>query len=321
MRLFALGGARHLEAPVASLLGIAADPLEERGFADGEHKSRPMVSVGGGDVFILQGLDGRPGDSVNDRLVRLLFFIAACREDGASRITAVVPYLAYSRKDRKTKARDPVTTRYVARLFEAAGADCVVTIDVHNVAAFQNAFRKRTLHLTAAPLFCKAMEEVAGSSAVTVASPDAGGVKRAQLLKEAYEAATGTQAGFALMEKRRSRGVLSGELFAGDVEGRAVFIVDDMIASGGTMLRAAEACRQHGAISVHALATHLLPGPEARAFLQSPLLDSIVMTDSIAIDPDRPEKVMVLTVAPLVAEAIRRLAANEPLADLEGLAD
>lgn len=320
MRLFALGGARHLEGPVASLLGVAADPLEERSFADGEHKSRPMVPVGGHDVFILQGLDGRAGDSVNDRLVRLLFFIAACREDGASRITAVVPYLAYSRKDRKTKARDPVTTRYVARLFEAAGADCLVTMDVHNVAAFQNAFRSRSVHLTAAPLFCKAMEDIAGAAAVTVASPDAGGVKRAQLLKEAYEAATGAQAGFALMEKRRSRGVVSGELFAGDVEGRVVFIVDDIIASGGTMLRTAETCRQRGAKSVHALATHLLPG-QANAFLQNPLLDSIVVTDSIAVDPDRPENLTVLPVAPLLAEAIRRLGANETLADLEGFAD
>ncbi len=319
MRLFALEGGRQLGARVAAEMGVALDPVEERAFADGEHKSRPMADVRGEDVYVLQGLEAWPGSSVNDRLVRLLFFIAACKEHGAAQVTAIVPYLAYSRKDRQTKARDPVTTRYMAQLFEAVGTDRVVTFDVHNVAAFQNAFRCQSVHLTARALFCAAMRELAGSLPVVVASPDAGGVKRAQLLKEAFEVAGGQSCGLALMEKRRSRGVVSGELFAGDVAGAAVFIVDDMIASGGTMLRAATACRERGAKAVYALATHGLFGEGSHALLESPLFEAIVVTDSVSLPLTLPPRVRVLPVGELIATAIGRLAANQPVSDLEGL--
>ncbi|NRQ12885.1 Ribose-phosphate pyrophosphokinase [Ensifer sesbaniae] len=138
-------------------------------------------------------------------------------------MTAVVPYLAYARKDRQTKARDPVTTRYVAQqLFEAAGTNQVMTLDVHNIAAFQNAFRCRTIHLSAKRLFADVIARKAGDGPVTIFSPDGGGIKRAQLLKEAYERLTGEPAGFGFMEKRRSRGVVSGELFAGEIKDATV---------------------------------------------------------------------------------------------------
>jgi ribose-phosphate pyrophosphokinase len=131
MRLFALGDSRELGGSMAAALGRGLDPHEERDFEDGEHKARPLVGVRGRDVYVLHALGGG-GATPNDRLVKLLFFVGACRGNGADRVTAVVPYLAYSRKDRQSQRRDPVTTRYVAQLFEAAGADCVVTLDVHN---------------------------------------------------------------------------------------------------------------------------------------------------------------------------------------------
>lgn len=322
MRVFALNGTRVLGAAIAEAIGIPLDEHEERDFEDGEHKARPLVSVRGEDVFVIHALNGNWEGSVNDKLCKLLFFIAACRENGASRITAVVPYLAYARKDRQTKARDPVTTRYVAQLFEAVGTDQVLALDVHNLAAFQNAFRCRTIHLKARQAFAEVISRKASGGPITIFSPDGGGIQRAQLLKEAYEQLSGDASWFGFMEKRRSRGIVSGDLFAGDVKDTTVFIVDDMISTGGTMLRAAEACRQRGAKAVYAMATHGLFGKGAAAVLAHPALDCTIVTDTIA--PFRLEDdllrscVEIIRSAPLFAEAIRRLHSGGSIAELLG---
>ncbi len=236
MRFFTLKGSDQLGSAVARAMGSDPDPHEERDFEDGEHKARPLVSVRGEDVYILHSLAGDADSSANDRLTKLLFFIATCRENGAARVTAITPYLAYARMERQPKSRDPVTPRYVAQLFEAVGTDRLVTLDVHNFAAFQNAFRCATVHLDARRIFCPAVQRLAGGQPVVIFSPDGGGVKRADLLRQSYETETGLDAGFGFMEKRRSRGVVSGDLFAGEVDGQVVFLVDDMISTGGTML-------------------------------------------------------------------------------------
>src|SRR5690242_14151463 len=157
--VFALTPSEALGRTVAEKLGITVAHHELRRFEDGEPKIRPLVPVRGRDVYVLCSLYGDASESVNDRLCRALFFVGALRDAGARRITIVAPYLCYSRKDRRTNPRDPVTTRYVARLIEAAGADRVVTIDVHNRAAFENAFRIPTEHLEANPLFAERSEE------------------------------------------------------------------------------------------------------------------------------------------------------------------
>jgi ribose-phosphate pyrophosphokinase len=324
MRVFALQGSEALGAAVAAALSRELDPHELRDFEDGEHKSRPLVSVRGEDVFVISSLAGSAGATVNDRLVKLLFFLATCRENGAARVTAVVPYLAYARKDRQTKRRDPVTTRYVAQLLEAAGAERVITLDVHNDAAFQNAFRCETVHLEARSTFVPRLRALAGGRPVTIISPDGGGMKRAELLRERYEAVTGAAAGFGFMEKRRSRGVVSGELFAGDVAGTAVFVVDDMISTGGTMRRAAAACRARGAQAVFAVATHGLFGPGSDALLADPALDRIFVSDSLpvaAAAARQSARVEIVSVAPLIGEAIHRLHTGSPLGDATSLDD
>jgi ribose-phosphate pyrophosphokinase len=324
MRIFALRGSGRLGASVASALGHGLDVHEERDFEDGEHKTRPLVSVRGADVYVIHSLNGVPGTSANDKLCKLLFFIAACKENGAARVTAITPYLAYARKDRQTKARDPVTTRYIAQLFEAVGADCVVTLEAHNLAAFQNAFRCRTVHLDTRKLFAPVVKTLAAGRPVAIVSPDGGGIKRAQLLKEIYEAQTGESAGFGFMEKRRSRGVVSGTLFAGDVADACAVIFDDMISSGGTMVRAAETCREHDAREVHALAAHGLFGDGSDALFASDAIDGVAVTDSLdtalSVHAQSP-KLTVVPAAPLIAHAIRCLQGNGVLSDLVGMED
>lgn len=319
LRLFALQASAEFGAAVATALGEPLAAHEEREFEDGEHKTRPLETVRGADVFVLQSLHGGPQQSANDKLCRLLFFIGALKDAGAARVTAVTPYLCYARKDRRTKPNDPVTTRYVAGLFEAVGTDSVVTLEIHNPAAFENAFRRPTVALTAAPLFVDYANRLADRK-LCVISPDPGGAKRADLFHEALEAALGRSVGKGLAEKRRSAGIVSGDLFVGEAEGATALVIDDLISTGGTLLRTARAARQAGAVRVVALVTHGLFTPGAEAVLTEPALDRIVVTD--AVPPFRLHsaaaraKVDILSVAPLFADCICRLHAGASLTDL-----
>lgn len=318
--IFALDRSRPLAEKVAGALGRELADHREREFEDGEHKTRPLVSVRGRDVYVIHSLHADEERSVHDKLCRLLFFAGALRDAAAARVTAIAPYLCYGRKDRKTKPRDPVTTRYVARLFEAVDVDRVVAIDVHNLAAYQNAFRCATEHLEARPGFvARLAAELDENAGVAVLSPDAGGVKRAKRFRESLEAALGRGVAEAFMEKYRSRGEVSGESFVGDVEGREVVIVDDMISSGTTMRRAAKACRERGARRVRAIATHGL-FVDADEVFADPAIDSVWVTDTVPAFRLRSEtareKLTVVSVAGLLAEAIRRLHSDGSLVEL-----
>lgn len=321
--LFALAATRSLGEAVAGGLGLALAEHEEREFEDGEHKTRPLVSVRGRDVYVLNSLHGGPEASVNDKLVRLLFFLGALRDAGAARVTALVPYLCYARKDRRTKPRDPVTTRYLAALFEAAGTDRVVTLDVHNLAAYQNAFRCRTEHLEARGLFVAHVRRTEGDGEIAVVSPDEGGVKRADAFRRALAHALGRPLASGFMEKRRSAGVVSGERLVGEVAGRTAIVLDDLVSTGGTLLRAAHACRAAGARRVLAAASHGLFVGDAGRALADPAIDAIVVTNSVppfrlAGTPAQ-DKLVVLDVAPMFAECIRRLHEGGSIVDLVDL--
>jgi ribose-phosphate pyrophosphokinase len=320
MQLFALNASMPFGEKVAKALGVALADHEEREFEDGEHKGRPLVSVRGRDVYVIQSLHGGPEESANDKICRLLFFLGAVREGGAARVTAVIPYFAYARKDRQTKPRDPVTTRYMAQVLEAMGIDAMMTLDVHNIVAFQNAFRCRSHHLDTRRLFGQHMRERVGDGPVVVASPDPGGVKRAQLFQETFEAMLGRPVGAAFMEKRRSASVVSGTLLVGDVKDATVLVVDDLISTGGTMLRAAEACLDQGAKQVYALAAHGLFVENAGAVISDQRLTKVIVTDTVPpfrLDPAIVDKHLeVVSAAPLFAEAIRRCHEGGSLVEL-----
>jgi ribose-phosphate pyrophosphokinase len=308
--LFALPPSEGLGRVVASHASLELSRLELREFDDGEYKVRPLASVRGHDVFVLCSLHGGAAESVNDRTCRALFFIGALCDAGAARVTLVAPYLAYSRKDRRTNPSDPVTSRYVAALVEAAGADRVMTLDVHNRAAFENAFRIPTEHLETTPLFvarCQAL----GEGPLAVVSPDPGGFHRAEALRDALELSTGTTVELAMLGKHRKGGAIRTEAFVGDVEGRVAVIVDDIIVSGTTLVRAADTCRKRGASAVHAMATHGLFSAAAGTTLATQAIDTITICDGVS--PDRMDlgpsrgKLAVISIAPLLAHAITTL--------------
>lgn len=318
--LFALAESRSFGEKVGSALGVPLSKHEERHFEDGEHKTRALQNVRGRDVFVIQSLYGEPGASVNDKLCRLLFFIGALKDASAQRVTALLPYLCYARKDRKTKSRDPVTTRYLARLLEAVETDRVVTLDVHNLAAFENAFRCRIDHLEARSLFVDYFAPRLAGSEVVVVSPDVGGIKRAEQLRQALSRRLGREAGHAFLEKYRSAGEVSGEQVVGEVRGKAAIIIDDMISTGGTIARAASACLQRGATTVYAAASHGIFVGDAARIVADPVLERVVITDTIPpfrLDAGLVQnKLTVLETAPLFAEAIRRIHDGGSIVDL-----
>lgn len=311
MKLFALNSSGTFGELVARELNVQLGAHEEREFEDGEHKSRPLENVRNQEVFVIHSLYSDPAQSVNDKLCRLLFFVGSLKDASAKKVTAVIPYLCYARKDRKTKARDPVTTRYIARLLEASGVDAVVTMDVHNLQAYQNAFTIPAENLEARKLFAAHLTDILKDEDAVIMSPDFGGVKRAEQFLQTMERRLKKELPLVLMEKYRSSGMVWGERIAGDVKDRTVIIIDDLISTGGTIARAAAACKSSGAKKVLAIATHGIFTGKPDETLGEEALQQIITTNTIP--PFRlehtgiKEKVMTLNVAPLFAEAIKRL--------------
>jgi len=318
--LFTLNESRAFGESISQALGIDLSEHEEREFEDGEHKSRPLVNVRGRDVFVVHSLYGMQKQSVNDKLCRLLFFIGALKDASASTVTAVVPYLCYARKDKKSQPRDPVTTRYIASLFEAVGTDRVLTLDVHNLAAFQNSFRCQTDHLEAKSLMVRYFVPLLRDEEVVVVSPDVGGIKRAEQFRQALANATGKTVLSAFMEKHRSKGVVSGETFVGDVKGKVALIVDDLISTGTTILRTATACRKLGAKNVYAAATHGVFTGAANEVLANEALDKVIITNTIPplrLDSQvARSKLEILDATPLFASAIQCIHTGGSIVDL-----
>ncbi|WP_129645770.1 ribose-phosphate diphosphokinase [Peristeroidobacter agariperforans] len=314
MLVFAPKASLQLGTRVAEAMETSLARSEEREFDGGEHKMRPMVDVCNEDVYVVQSTCGDSNASANDKLCRLLFFAGALKDAGARCVTAITPYLAYARKDRRTQARDPVTTRYVGTLMEAAGIDRVVTLEIHNEAAFDNAFRCPTVRLEAAEVFAADIAKQAADQPVIVMSPDIGGVKRAQRLRECLLRTLSRDVDLAFLEKRRASGVVSGATVVGDLKGRAVIIYDDMIASGSTILRACEAARRADAKAVYVAAAHAAFLPTATQLFEARVADDVLVTDSVELHPQFVRwlgaGLRVCSVAPLLARTIQELAGH-----------
>lgn len=294
--IYALPEIVPLAMRVASAIEIGWAPVEIRTFDDREFKIRPLADPAGRACIVVAQLHGDLTHSPQDRLCMLLFLIAALKDHHARRVDLLIPYLAYARKDRRTQALDPVSLRYVAQLIEAAGADSISTIEVHQPAAFDNAFR---IPATALPGHRMLADRVSEALLETpearwvIGSPDPGGVKRAQIWREALLARPDSRSlpsiGFASLDKRRALGVLTGaEQVCGDVEGASVVLIDDLIVSGHTLALAAQALRQAGARRVIAAVSHDLRTPGAQPELNTAGIERLITSDTIP-ESIRPE--------------------------------
>ena len=319
---FALSESAGLAERVSTEAGLAPSALEEQRFEAGEFRFRPLDSVRDRPVVVLQSLSGTEALPVGERLTRLLFLLLGLRDAGATRRILVLPYLTFAREDRRTLPDDPVASRYVAELLEAAGVSQLVVVDVHNPAALDNAFRIPVDHLSAGPMLVDHFASRSGHEELTVVSPDVGGIKRVQVFREQLAARLGRAVDIAFVEKRRHNKVLSGGTLVGDVQGRTVLVIDDLCATGETLIRAVKACRNAGAQAVHIAVTHTPVAAGINAVEAIDGLSSVVVTDSTGLANTAPSpspgsgKRTTLSIAPLLGQALRHLLAGKPLSAL-----
>ena len=318
-----LSESQALANAIAQHAGLALLPIEERTFEGGEFKLRPLESVRGRELFVIQSLAATEDAPTPLRLVRLLFLLQGLRDAGARTRTVLLPYFAFARKDRRTQIRDPVSARYVAELLESVGTGCLISLDVHNSAAFDNAFRIPTIHLSALPMLVEHfLLRLPGTDAFTVVSPDVGGIKRAQIFRELLAARSGRNIGLAFVEKRRARGMVSGGVLAGDIAGQPAIVLDDLCATGGTLVRAAASCREHGATAVHVAVTHAPLRAGLVSLTAAQWITSITLTDSVgaalAIPPadSAAQRITTLPIGALFGQTVRRMLSGEPVAPL-----
>ncbi len=286
-----------LAQEIADALGVPIVKSAVTRFSDGEFRVQIFETVRGADVFVIQSL----GNPVHDNLMEVLIMADALRRASARSITAVIPYYGYARQDRKSSSREPITAKLVANLLVTAGVSRVLTLDLH-APQIQGFFDIPVDHMQAAPLLADYMKEI-GLTECVVVSPDVGGVSRARALGDRIGAT------LAIIDKRRPKPNVSEVMhIIGDVEGKSCVLVDDIIDTAGTLCLAADALIEAGAKEVYALCSHgVLSGPAISRINQSHL-QQLIITNSLPRDSSSPcDKIKVLSVGRMMAEAIRRI--------------
>jgi ribose-phosphate pyrophosphokinase len=312
-RMMLFSGTSHpeLSAEIAAQLGMSLSPVDLKRFASGEVYVRFDDSVRGSDAFVLQ----THTEPVNEMLMEQLIMIDALKRASAKRITAVIPYYGYSRQDKKSRAREPITAKLVADLLTAAGADRVMSVDLHS-GQIQGFFDYPFDHLTALPLLSDYLKQelnLADGELVVVA-PDAGRVKTAERLREYLHA------DLAFLYKRRSRteaNKVETMEMVGEVEGKACVLVDDMIDTAGTIVGGAEVLKKHGAAKIFAAATHGVFSDPAIERLLGAEIEEVVITNTLPLPPEkRIDKITALSTAGIMASAIKAVFEEESVSEI-----
>ncbi|HTK83567.1 MAG TPA: ribose-phosphate pyrophosphokinase [Patescibacteria group bacterium] len=308
MKLIAGNSNRALAEAIATQLEIPLCEAVVKRFNDMEVFVEIQENVRGEDVFFIQSTSF----PANDNLMELLIGIDALRRSSARRITAVMPYFGYARQDRKTASRTPISAKLVANLITSAGVDRVLTMELH-AGQIQGFFDIPVDNLIVAPVFVPDIEENFGNKKMVIVSPDVGGVVRARALAKRLNA------DLAIIDKRREEAGVSEVMHViGDVKGKACIMVDDIVDSGGTLCNAAVALKEHGATEVHAYVVHGVLSGKAPEKIGASQLESLVVTDSIAGNAavKACKQIRHLPVAPLIAEAIRRISEERSISAL-----
>ncbi|MGN1349470.1 MAG: ribose-phosphate diphosphokinase [Anaerovoracaceae bacterium] len=310
-KIFAGNSNTELAEEIAAIMGKSLGKSTVSKFSDGEVSVSLWETVRGEDVYIIQSTC----DPVNDNLMELLIMIDAMKRASAARINAVIPYYGYARQDRKAKARDPITAKLTADLLSVAGADRVITMDLH-AAQIQGYFNIPVDHLLGGPIlgryFKEQIREGKIDDNVVVVSPDLGSVTRARTFSNILECP------IAIVDKRRPKPNVSEIMnIIGDIEGKTAILVDDMIDTAGTITNAANALVKMGAKEVYACASHaVLSGPAIQRIQDSAIKELILLNTIQLPEEKKIEKIRMLSVAPIFAEAMRRVFSNESLSTI-----
>jgi ribose-phosphate pyrophosphokinase len=303
---------RELGGKIAEKLGVVLTDAGLKTFADGEVYCRYEESIRGADLFIVQSICGsqREGLTVNDALWELLLMVHAAKHASAHRIVAVTPWYGYSRQDKKSAPREPISARLVAEMLETAGIDRMVTMDLH-AGQLQGFFSKPVDHMTAMPILTQFVQDRLGDRDLVIIAPDAGRVKLVRKFAQKVGAP------YALMEKERpAQQVAEIGYVIGEVKNRTAVIVDDIIATGGTLNAAAQTVLDEGADEVFAVATHGLFSGRAFEILSDGPLAGIVVTDTIPLNDGAPDIIVQLTCAEVLEDSIRRIFTDHSVSEI-----
>ena len=300
-----------LAARIADKLGVDLGPVTLRTFSSGEVYCRYDESIRGADVFLIQPICGNPatGVTANDALMELMLMIDAAVGASAHRVIAVTPWFGYSRQDKKSAPREPISARLVARMLEAAGADRVLTMDLH-AGQIQGFFNVPCDHMTALMMLTQYFDDL-GLTDLVVVAPDAGRVK----LNKKFASKIGAE--LAILDKERpAQQVAEIGYVIGDVKGKTAVIVDDMIDTAGTLRAAGQTVLDEGATRVYAAATHAVLSGNAYEFLGGSRFEQIVVTDRIPLRAGAPDNVRVLSCAELLTDSIRRIFSDDSVSEI-----
>jgi len=301
-------GHQALAADIADYLNVSLAAIEVTDFPDGEVSVKLNQNIRGRDVFLLQPT----GPPVNDNLVELLILIDACKRASAERITAVLPYFGYARQDRKDSGRVPITSKLVANLITKAGADRVLAMDLH-AAQIQGFFDIPVDHLHAAPILDEYFASLnIPTDELVIVSPDEGSIKRV------FQHVESLGGSLAIVDKRRSSATETRQanLIGGPIEGKSAIVFDDMISTAGSIVGAVEIVKSHGAKDVYIGAAHgVFCGPALSRLSEAPIKE-VVVTDSLPLQQNGLASLRIVSVAPLLGEAIRRIHRNESVSYL-----
>jgi ribose-phosphate pyrophosphokinase len=303
----------ELAAKIANKLGVDLGPITLKTFSNGEVYCRFEESIRGADVFLVQPTCANPalGLSANDALMELLLMIDAAVGASAHRVIAVTPWFGYSRQDKKSAPREPISSRLVARMLESAGADRVLTMDLH-AGQIQGFFRNPVDHMTALFMLTQYFDDL-GLTDLVVVAPDAGRVK----LNKKFASKIGAE--LAILDKERpAQQVAEIGYVIGDVRGRTAVLVDDMIDTAGTLKAAAQTVLDEGASRVFAAATHPVLSGNAYENLAASGFEQIVVTDTIPLRPGAPDNIRVLSCAELLTDSIRRIFTDDSVSEVFG---
>jgi len=300
IKVFTANAHPQLAQDIANIVGVPLGQSSVDRFSDGEINVTIGETVRGSDIFLVQSTS----QPVNEHLMELLVMIDAFKRASAGDITAVIPYFGYARQDRKAKARDPISAKLVADLLSAAGANRVITMDLH-ASQIQGFFNIPLDHLLSLPIFLKYYSKKFGKEkdSIVVVSPDLGSVPRTRKFAEKMDFP------LAIVDKRRPRANISEVMnIIGDIEGKKVIMIDDLIDTAGTLCNSAEALMEKGATEIYACATHgVLSGPAVER-IQNSCIKELALLDTINVPKEKQiDKIKLLTVAPIFAEAIERV--------------
>lgn len=308
IKLFALSSNKHLAEEVSRTSGIEISKVDVVRFADGELSINIENSVRGNDVFVIQSTS----NPANDHIMELLIFADAVKRASAKSVTVIMPYYGYSRQDRKSKSRHPITAKLVADMLTTAGVDRVISIDLH-AAQIQGFFNIPIDNFPAGPLLADYFSHVKGfKDNIVVVSPDHGGVTRARGFAKAFEAP------LAIIDKRRpeaNKAVVQNII--GSVEGKIAIMIDDIIDTAGTLCAGAEALMKAGAKEVYAAATHPVFSRNALERIEESPIKEVIVTDTIQINSDFPSsKIKQISIGPLLGQSILHVIKDEPISQI-----